>query len=296
MRIGLSLTVNLDAYIMRRQRRWASTGTTFRDKLAEAGRRNQSLLCVGLDPDPSLLKGKPVVTFLQAIVEATQDLVCTYKPNLAFFEALGAGGMQALLEALRGVPAHVPIIADAKRGDIGNTARFYARALFEVYDFDAATVNPYLGHDSVEPFLAYEERGVFLLCRTSNPGAEDLQSLRLTDGRPLFEAVAELANEWNTRGNLGLVVGATWPEELERIRAICPDMPILLPGVGPQGADLAQALRAGLDAQGGGVIVSSSRQVLYASSGDDFARAARRAALSLRDEINRQRDAVLAGR
>jgi len=269
---------------------------TFRDKLAEAGRRNQSLLCVGLDPDPSLLKGKPVVTFLQAIVEATQDLVCTYKPNLAFFEALGAGGMQALLEALRGVPAHVPIIADAKRGDIGNTARFYARALFEVYDFDAATVNPYLGHDSVEPFLAYEERGVFLLCRTSNPGAEDLQSLRLTDGRPLFEAVAELANEWNTRGNLGLVVGATWPEELERIRAICPDLPILLPGVGPQGADLAQALRAGLDAQGGGGIVSSSRQVLYAASGDDFARAARRAALSRRDESNRQRDAVLAGR
>jgi len=269
---------------------------TFRDKLIEAGRRNQSLLCVGLDPDPSLLKGTPVVTFLQAIIEATQDLVCTYKPNLAFFEALGAGGMQALLEALRGVPAHVPIIADAKRGDIGNTARFYARALFEVYDFDAATVNPYLGHDSVEPFLAYEERGVFLLCRTSNPGAEDLQSLRLADGRPLFEAVAELANEWNTRGNLGLVVGATWPEELERIRAICPDMPILLPGVGPQGADLAQALRAGLDAQGGGIIVSSSRQVLYASSGDDFARAARRAALSLRDEINRQRDAVLAGR
>jgi len=269
---------------------------TFRDKLIEASRRNQSLLCVGLDPDPSLLKGTPVVTFLQAIIEATQDLVCAYKPNLAFFEALGAGGMQTLLEALRGVPAHVPIIADAKRGDIGNTARFYAHALFEVYDFDAATVNPYLGHDSVEPFLEYEERGVFLLCRTSNPGAEDLQSLRLADGRPLFEAVAELANEWNARGNLGLVVGATWPEELERIRAICPDLPILLPGVGPQGADLAQALRAGLDAQGGGVILTSSRQVLYASSGDDFARAARRAALNLRDEINRQRDAVLAGR
>jgi orotidine-5'-phosphate decarboxylase len=290
------LTVNLDAYIMRRQGRWASTGTTFRDKLLEASRRNQSLLCVGLDPNSSLLKGTPVVTFLQAIVEATEDLVCAYKPNLAFFEALGIGGMRTLLEALRGVPAHVPVIADAKRADIGNTARFYAKALFEVYDFDAATVSPYLGHDSVEPFLEYEDRGVLLLCRTSNPGAEDLQDLTLADGRPLFEAVAELANRWNTRGNLGLVVGATWPEELERIRAICPDLLILLPGVGAQGADLAQALRAGLDAQGGGVIVTSSRQVLYASSGDDFAGAARRAALNLRDEINRQRDAVLAAR
>ncbi len=296
MRIGLSLTMNLDAYNMRRQRRWATTSITFRHKLAEAARRNQSLLCIGLDPDPSLLKGKAVVTYLQAIVEATQDLVCAYKPNLAFFEAMGTGGMQTLLEALRGVPVHVPVIADAKRADIASTSRFYAHALFEVYDFDAATVNPYLGHDSVEPFLKYEERGVFLLCRTSNPGAEDLQSLRLADGRPLFEAVAELAKRWNTRGNLGLVVGATWPEELERIRAICPDLPILLPGVGAQGGDLAEALRAGLDAQGDGVIVSSSRQVLYASSGDDFARAAGRAALKLRDEINRQRDAVLAAR
>lgn len=281
---------------MRRQRRWASTGTIFREKLVEASRRNRSLLCVGLDPDPSLLKGKPVVTFLQAITEATQDLVCAYKPNLAFFEALGTGGMQTLLEALRGVPAHIPIIADAKRADIASTSRFYARALFDVYDFDAATVNPYLGYDSVEPFLEHEDRGVFLLCRTSNPGADDIQSLRLGDGRPLFEVVAELANRWNTGGNLGLVVGATWAEELKRIRAICPGMPILVPGVGAQGGDLAEALRVGLDAQGEGVIVNSSRQVLYASPGDDFARAARRAALSLRDEINRQRDAVLAAR
>ena len=281
---------------MRRQRRWATTGIAFRDKLIEASRRNQSLLCVGLDPDPSLLKGTPVVTFLQAIIEATHDLVCAYKPNLAFFEALGTGGMQTLLEALRGIPAHVPVIADAKRADIASTSRFYAHALFEVYDFDAATVNPYLGHDSLEPFLEYKDRGVLLLCRTSNPGAEDLQGLRLADGRPLFEAVAELANRWNTRGNLGLVVGATWPEQLERIRAICPEMPILLPGVGAQAAGLAQALQAGLDVRGGGVIVTSSRQVLYASSGDDFASAARRAALNLRDEINRQRDAVLAAR
>lgn len=269
---------------------------TFRDKLSEASRRNQSLLCVGLDPDPTLLKGKPVATFVQAIIEATQDLVCAYKPNFAFFEALGTDGMQTLLEALRGVPTHVPVIADAKRADIASTSRFYAHALFDVYNFDAVTVNPYLGQDSVEPFLEHADRGVFLLCRTSNPGAEDLQGLRLEGGRPLFEAVAELAKRWNTRGNVGLVVGATWPEELERIRAICPDMPILLPGVGAQGADLADALRAGLDAEGDGVIVTSSRQVLYASAADDFAQAARRAALNLRDEINRQRDAVLAVR
>lgn len=288
--------MNLDAYNMRRQRRWASTGTTFRDKLIEVSRRNQSLLCVGLDPDPSLLRGTPVVTFLQAIIEATQDIVCAYKPNLAFFEAMGTGGMLTLMEALRGVPVHVPVIADAKRSDIASTSRFYARALFEEYDFDAATVNPYLGGDSVEPFLEYGDKGVFVLCRTSNPGAEDIQNLRLSDGRPLFEAVAELANRWNTQGNVGLVVGATWPAELERIRAICPELPILLPGVGAQGADLGSAMGAGLDAEGGGVIISSSRQVLYASSGDDFAEAARKVALGLRDEMNRQRDALLAQR
>ena len=281
---------------MRRQRRWASTGTTFRDKLIEVSRRNQSLLCVGLDPDPSLLRGTPVVTFLQAIIEATQDIVCAYKPNLAFFEAMGTGGMLTLMEALRGVPVHVPVIADAKRSDIASTSRFYARALFEEYDFDAATVNPYLGGDSVEPFLEYGDKGVFVLCRTSNPGAEDIQNLRLSDGRPLFEAVAELANRWNTQGNVGLVVGATWPAELERIRALCPELPILLPGVGAQGADLGSAMGAGLDAEGGGVIISSSRQVLYASSGDDFAEAARKVALGLRDEMNRQRDALLAQR
>ena len=281
---------------MRRQRRWASTGTTFRDKLIEVSRRNQSLLCVGLDPDPSLLRGTPVVTFLQAIIEATQDIVCAYKPNLAFFEAMGTGGMLTLMEALRGVPVHVPVIADAKRSDIASTSRFYARALFEEYDFDAATVNPYLGGDSVEPFLEYGDKGVFVLCRTSNPGAEDIQNLRLSDGRPLFEAVAELANRWNTQGNVGLVVGATWPAELERVRAICPELPILLPGVGAQGADLGSAMGAGLDAEGGGIIISSSRQVLYASSGDDFAEAARKVALGLRDEMNRQRDALLAQR
>ena len=269
-------------------------GATFREKLSEAGRRNQSLLCVGLDPDPAMLKGTPVADFVKEIVEATQDLVCAYKPNLAFFEALGIGGMQTMLEALTRVPAHIPVIADAKRGDIGNTDRFYAKALFDVYDFDAATVSPYLGYDSIEPFLEYEEKGVFLLCRTSNPGADDFQGLRLADGRPLYEEVAARANEWNRRGNLGLVVGATWPEELARVREICPSLPLLVLGVGSQGAALDDALRAGLDAEGGGVIVSTSRQVLYASDRDDYAEAARRAARELRDEINRKRDAQLA--
>lgn len=270
--------------------------TGFREKLDEASRRNESLLCVGLDPDPSLLKGTPVAAFLQAIIDATRDLVCAYKPNLAFFEALGVGGMQTLLEAIRGVPAHIPVIADAKRGDIGNTARFYAKALFEVYDFDAATVNPYGGRDAVEPFIEYADRGVLVWCRSSNPGAADLQDLTLAEGRPLYESVAERAREWNVYGNVGLVVGATWPEELARVRAICPEQTILVPGLGSQGGDLAASLEAALDSRGGGVILSASRQVLYASAGDDFAQAARKAALGLRDEINRERAALLAGR
>lgn len=268
----------------------------FAEKLREARRRNESFLCVGLDPDPAHLKGTPVPAFLQAIIEATRDLVCAYKPNLAFFEALGIGGMQTLLEALRSVPAHIPVIADAKRGDIGNTARFYAQALFEVYDFDAATVNPYGGFDAVEPFLAYADRGVFVWCRSSNPGAAALQDLPLSDGRPLYEAVAALARSWNTNGNVGLVMGATWPEQLARVRALCPALPILLPGVGSQAADLAEAVRAAMDGEGEGFIVSSSRQVLYAGAGDSAAREARKVALALRDGINREREAVLAGR
>ena len=273
------------------------TGTSgFAEKLREASRRNQSFLCVGLDPDPAHLKGTPVPTFLQAIIEATHDLVCAYKPNLAFFEALGIGGIQTLLEAIRSVPTHVPIIADGKRGDIGNTARFYARALFEVYDFDAATVNPYGGFDAVEPFLAYADRGVFVWCRSSNPDAAELQDLPLGDGRPLYEAVAALAQSWNANGNVGLVMGATWPDQLARVRRLCPELPILLPGVGSQEGDLAQAVRAAMDARGEGFIVSSSRQVLYAGAGDDVSRAARRVALGLREQINREREAVLAGR
>ena len=266
----------------------------FSAKLATAQRRNKSFLCLGLDPDPSLIPVGDVAGFLRAIVEATADLVCAYKPNLAFFEALGPRGMSVLVESLTGVPQDIPIIADGKRSDIPSTARFYAQALFQVYDFDAATVNPYLGYDAVEPFLAYADRGIFLLCRTSNPGAADVQDLPLADGRRLYEAVAELARGWNTRGNLGLVLGATWPQEVARIRALCPEMTLLLPGVGAQGADVATMVGAALDAHGYGFIISSSRQVLYASQGGDFAGAARKAAQALRDEINRQREAALA--
>jgi orotidine-5'-phosphate decarboxylase len=279
----------------------------FFHKLARAAERNDSLLCVGLDPDPERLPSaaKDVASFQGAIIDATCDLVCAYKPNLAFYEAMGEPGLEALRGTLAAIPADVPVIADAKRGDVGHTARAYARALFDYWGFDAVTVNPYLGADSLEPFLEREDRGVFLLCRTSNPGARDLQDLPVLFGegggqagsaRPLFEVVAERAKEWNTRGNAGLVVGATYPEELGRLREICPEMTFLVPGVGAQGGDVEACLRLGLDAAGGGLIINVSRQVLYASQGEDFAAAARQVALALRDEMHRLREEVVAGR
>jgi len=275
-------------------------GMGFFRKLARAVARNDSLLCVGLDPDPARLPlgADGVAAFQRAIIEATADLVCAYKPNLAFYEALGEPGLEALRDTLAAVPSGVPVIGDAKRGDVAHTARAYAHAMFDHWGFDAVTVSPYLGADSLEPFLEREDRGVFLVCRTSNPGARDLQDLPVLIGggggqaRPLFEVVAERAKEWNTRGNLGLVVGATYPEELGRLREMCPEMTFLVPGVGAQGGDLEECLRRGLDADGGGLIINVSRQVLYASSGEDFASAARQAALAVRDEIRRLRQVV----
>jgi orotidine-5'-phosphate decarboxylase len=282
----------------------------FFQKLARAVARNDSLLCVGLDPDAERLPlGLPagqagvegVAAFQRAVIEATADLVCAYKPNLAFYEALGQPGLEALHDTLAAVPSDVPVIGDAKRGDVSHTARAYARAMFDQWGFDAVTVSPYLGADSLEPFLEREDRGVFLVCRTSNPGARDLQDLPVLIGgsggsgtptRPLFEVVAERAKEWNTRGNLGLVVGATYPEELGRLREMCPQMTFLVPGVGAQGGDLEACLRRGLDADGGGLVINVSRQVLYASSGEDFASAARQAALAVRDEIRRLRQVI----
>jgi len=259
----------------------------FLEKLLRAARSNRSLLCIGLDPDPELMPKVDVFQFNRAIIDATSDLVCAYKPNLAFYEALGIEGLKALERTVAYIPKGIPIIGDAKRGDIGSTARAYARALFETLGFDAATVNPYLGYDSLEPFMEYKGKGVFILCRTSNVGSADFQALPVSQtGTPLFEIVAQRAREWNLYGNLGLVVGATYPEELRRVRQICPEMPLLIPGIGAQGGDLASAVRYGVDAKGEKAIISSSRQIIYASRGEDFAAAAREAALNLRDQIN----------
>jgi len=258
----------------------------FIDKLLKASRQNQSWLCIGLDPDPELMPKIKVSDFNKAIIEATADLVCAYKPNFAFYEALGIEGLDSLQKTIEFIPSHIPIIADAKRSDIGNTAKAYAKALFTIFGCDAATLNPYLGFDSVEPFLQYKDKGVFILCRTSNPGALDFQSLTCSSGLPLYEMVARKAKEWNTQNNIGLVVGATYPEELKRIRQLCPEMPLLIPGVGAQGGDLALAVKHGVDDKGERAIVSISRQIIYASRESDFADAARRAATEFRDKIN----------
>lgn len=263
----------------------------FLDKLANAASKNNSLVCVGLDPDPSLMpSGTGVLDFNRAIIEATSDLACAYKPNLAFYEAMGIEGMVALKETLKSIPSDIPIIADAKRGDIGNTAKAYARSIFDYFGFDACTVNPYLGHDAVDPFLQYSDKCVFILCRTSNAGAADFQSLRVeVEGgtKLLHEVVAERANEWNSKGNVGLVVGATYPDELKSVRSKYPSMPFLIPGIGAQGGDLALTVHNGLDISRNKTVINSSRQILYASRGKDYAEAARDAANSLRNQINR---------
>jgi orotidine-5'-phosphate decarboxylase len=237
---------------------------------------------------------RDVVPFLRDIIEATKDVVCAYKPNFAFFEALGIEGMQTLLESITYVPADIPVIADAKRGDIGNTARFYADAIFNEYGFDAVTVNGYGGRDAVQPFLDYDERGVFVWCRSSNEGAEDIQDLELSDGRPLYLALAEKVGTWNEHGNAGLVLGATWPEQIEPVREACPDMLFLVPGVGAQAGDLEATVEAAMNDAGGGFIVNASRGVLYAGRGDDYAEAARNEALKIRGRINVMREAALA--
>jgi orotidine-5'-phosphate decarboxylase len=277
-----------------------SSTVTFRQKLQQAIAAHESILCVGLDPElerlPSGLPRTPdgVLQFNREIIAATSDVVCAYKPNVAFYEALGPGGWDVLLQTVRSIPAGVPVIGDAKRGDIGNTARAYATALFDRLGFDAATVSPYLGGDALEPFLAYADRGVLVLCRTSNAGAAELQGLPvLVDGesRPLYEVVVQRARTWNVNGNVGLVVGATAPAELDRVRALAPELPILVPAIGTQGGDLAAAARAHRPTAP--AIVSASRAVIYASSGADFAAAARAAAINLRDALRAQLGAVV---
>ena len=269
----------------------------FIDKLHAAERAHQSLLCVGLDPDPAKLpgawRGQPdrIFDFCARIVDATADLVIAFKPQIAYFAAHRAEAqLERLMDHMRANAPAVPIILDAKRGDIGSTAEQYAIEAFERYGADAVTLSPFMGFDSVQPYLAHAGKGAFLLCRTSNPGGDDLQSQRLASvpGQPLlYEHVAQLAQgPWNVNGQLGLVVGATYPAEIERVRQLAPTLPLLIPGVGAQGGDALATVRAGYRQHNGGtsgpIIVNSSRAILYASNHDDFDQAARREALKTR--------------
>ena len=268
--------------------------TGFVERLKSASFANRSLVCIGLDPDPDLMAIDDVAEFNSRIVDATRDLVCAYKPNFPFYEALGIPGLVALertVAHIRDVAPDVVLIADCKRGDIGSTNKMYARALFDTWGFDAATVNAWGGGDSVEPYLEYEDRGVIVWCRSSNPGAAEFQDVPVDyEGTsvPLFEWMAIKASEWNqASSNVGVVAGATYPSELAAVRSRCPGMPILVPGIGSQGGDLDASLRHGLDEDSSNVLISSSRGITYASrEPDNFADAARVAASRLRDEIN----------
>lgn len=273
----------------------------FRDRLRDAAQNAGTLICVGLDPNPVRMpphiwnsgdvKGS-IVRFNRGIVEATADLVCAYKSNLGFYTALGLDGIAALVETRELIPSNIPVILDCKTGDMGDTARGYARGYFDEWDFDAITVNPYMGEDSLQPYLEYEGRGVLVLCKTSNPGSGDFQDRSLGAGdQPLSMEVAARVAAWDETypASVGLVVGATYPSQLAEVRAQCPDLPILLPGVGAQGGDLEGSVRAGVSRDGLDLMVSSSRGVIYAGTGPDFASRAREAAIELRDAINQVR-------
>ncbi|MGN2251132.1 orotidine-5'-phosphate decarboxylase [Frateuria sp. GZRe14] len=273
----------------------------FMQSLHQAWQRNDSLVCVGLDPEPA--KFPPhlrdttdaVYTFCRAIVDATADRVCAYKPQIAHFAALRAeDALERLIAHIHDAHPGVPVILDAKRGDIGSTAQHYATEAFERYRADAVTLNPYLGRDSIQPFLDRADKGVILLCHTSNPGAADLQDLIVesTNGErlPLYQHLAHtIARDWNANGNCALVTGATWPEQLAQVRVLVGDMPLLVPGIGAQGGDVEGVLRHGRTADGTGLMISSSRAILYAGDGEDFDAAARKATEALRDQINRCR-------
>lgn len=282
----------------------------FLSRLEAAWARSDSLVCIGLDPEverfPSAIAAgaSPIFEFNKAIVDATADLVCAYKPQFAHYASYEAEDqLERTIDYIHHRYPHIPVILDSKRGDVGHTAKRYAIEAFERYGADGVTVNPYLGSDSLEPFLEYEDRGTFVICRTSNPGARELQDLRIAaareapwhaerEARKLYQVVAELAaTRWNARGNCALVVGATYPLELAEVRAIVGAMPLLVPGVGAQGGDIEQAVLHGRTRAGTGLLVSSSRAILYASAGNDFAAAARSAAQALKDSINRCRRA-----
>lgn len=271
----------------------------FTEQLANAWSQQDSMLCVGLDPDPkqfpASLKGEggAILAFCREIVDATADLVCAFKPQIAYFAAHGAEDqLEQLIDHIHRQHPQVPVILDSKRGDIGSTAEQYAVEAFERYQADAVTVNPYMGFDSVEPYLKYANKGVVVLCRTSNPGGSDLQFLEVNDpnhsGELLYQRVARLAaSQWNKTGQLGLVVGATFPEEIAKVRSIVGDMPLLIPGIGAQGGDIPSTVKAGTvsNAPGTGMIINSSRAILYASKDTNFAEAARKVALATRDAL-----------
>ena len=281
---------------------------TFHDRLTAVSERNRSLLCVGLDPEPSF-HHQTVLDFNKAIVESTIHLACAYKPNLAIYESMGCDGLTVLEDTLRFIrdlnPA-MPVIGDAKRGDIGQCSLAYVRTMFDTFDFDAVTVSPYMGSDSLQPFLDHRDRGVFVLCRTSNPGGADLQELPVIDPRdhtakPLYEVVAGMAaNDWNTHGNVGLVVGATVPDQMRRIRKAAPNLLFLIPGIGPQGGDLPLAVSSAVDAQGRGFVINASRQIMYAAqtstrtqrTSPEARKRIEKAARKIRDDINRALESV----
>lgn len=273
---------------------------TFMQALRARWQSADTLVCVGLDPEPAKFPARfaddadAVFAFCRDIADATAEYACAFKPQIAHFAALGAeDALQRLIAHLHAAHPGVPVILDAKRGDIGSTAQRYVAEAFDRFEADAVTVNPYLGRDSVQPFLDRSDKGVVILCRTSNPGASDLQDLPVAHGgttRPLYQHVAEtIARDWNVHGNVSLVVGATWPEQLREVRAIVGDMPFLVPGVGAQGGDVEAVVTHAKTADGTGLMVSSSRAILYASNGDDYADAAAREARTLRDAINRFR-------
>jgi len=268
---------------------------SFLEKYSDTVQRNDSFVCVGLDPDstklPGHLKGRsnPTLAFLKEIIAATRDIACAYKPNFAFFGAQGIAGWEALRGAIQSIPNDMPIVLDFKAGDIGNTAEHYAYMAYCQLGVDAVTVNPLMGTDAIDPFLTYQNGCAFLLCLTSNPGSADILRLN-TDHGVLYEVLAQKAVEWSRKGPCGLVVGATHPNDLKTIRAIATDLPILLPGVGTQGGQTNAIVQNGLNNKGSGILVNSSRSILYASSGTDFADAARQSAEDLRQVLNSAKD------
>ena len=273
-----------------------SRSNTFNQQLQSAWASQGSMLCVGFDPDPKRLppslQGKPegIFEFCREIADATADLVCAFKPQFAYFASQRAEvQLEKLIQHLKEKYPHIPVILDSKRGDIGSTADHYAMEVFDRYGADAVTVSPYMGFDTIEPYLKHVGKGVIVLCRTSNPGGSDLQFLNVSpDGQPLYLHVAKLAaQKWNSSGQISLVVGATFPEEIAKVRAIIGDMPLLIPGIGAQGGDIDATVKAGAipNKPGTGMIINSSRAILYASSGSDFAEAARTVALNTRDAL-----------